>query len=626
MVRAAEPMGSSWGLLYGGRSRSSMAYLDELEEYGDRVQVVPQDELGLLDLAQAVAALPDGLASTAAGRRRCSPPSRRPAPSCRLAHFVSSGSSLGGTTGTGAKHCVRGRAGIVGNGRHGPTRRGDRRRTPSAGVPVLTSCRQGICGTCETGVVAGEPDHRDSLLSEDERQRSESMFVCVSAPAATALFSTSDQTPSRGEVHDDHQPRNDRPRRHRRRERRAVPAPILSTTPSVSPFSTIRCRSTRGCVRPVGSCTWPQYDLFAMGRYDDVHAGLTDWQTFQSAAGVGLSNFRKEEPWRPPSLLLEADPPHHDAPRHALEEILNPRQLRHLREQWYADAETLVDEILEMDEVDGAHDIAEVFPLRVFPDAVGSAEGRPREPAPLRRPHLQLLRAVEPPGRAAARSTSVRRRPGSQRSAHGRRSPRRVRGRHLGSRRSRRRDPGEAPLMVRSLLTAGVDTTVHGLGAVIHAFVEQPDQWDRLRAEPGLARVAFDEAIRLESPVQTFFRTATRDVDIDGVVIPDGHKVLLVLAAANRDPRRWVDAGPVRPVPRPVGTRRLRHGHPPVCGSARRATGGGSGPDRDGAADPAHRAGGRRRASPQQHASRLEVRPDPPHASLTIYYSTPTYS
>ena len=99
-----------------------------------------------------------------------------------------------------------------------------------------------------------------------------------------------------------------------------------------------------------------------------------------------------------------------------------------------------------------------------------------------------------------------------------------------------------APLIVRSLLTAGVGTTVHGLSAVIHAFVQQPDQWDRLRAEPGLARVAFDEAVRLESPVQTFFRTTTRDVDVDGVVIPDGHKVLLVLAAANRDPRRWAEA------------------------------------------------------------------------------------
>ena len=57
----------------------------------------------------------------------------------------------------------------------------------SAGVPVLTSCRQGICGTCETGVLAGEPDHRDSLLSEDERREGQTMFVCVSRSCSDRL-------------------------------------------------------------------------------------------------------------------------------------------------------------------------------------------------------------------------------------------------------------------------------------------------------------------------------------------------------------------------------------------------------------------------------------------------------
>ncbi|GAA0954856.1 cytochrome P450 [Actinocorallia libanotica] len=97
----------------------------------------------------------------------------------------------------------------------------------------------------------------------------------------------------------------------------------------------------------------------------------------------------------------------------------------------------------------------------------------------------------------------------------------------------------QAPLIVRSLLTAGVDTTVHGLGAVLHAFASHPDQWEALRADPGLARVAFDEAVRWESPVQTFFRTATRDVGIGGTVIPEGRKILMFLGSANRDPRRW---------------------------------------------------------------------------------------
>ena len=81
-----------------------------------------------------------------------------------------------------------------------------------------------------------------------------------------------------------------------------------------------------------------RYDVHAMARYDEVYAALVDWQGFQSAAGVGLSNFRYEEPWRPPSIVLEADPPKHDAPRRALQKVLGPRALRRLRDGWAADA------------------------------------------------------------------------------------------------------------------------------------------------------------------------------------------------------------------------------------------------------------------------------------------------
>jgi Cytochrome P450 len=101
--------------------------------------------------------------------------------------------------------------------------------------------------------------------------------------------------------------------------------------------------------------------------------------------------------------------------------------------------------------------------------------------------------------------------------------------------------PEQAPLVVRSLLSAGVDTTVHGLAAVLHAVATHPEQWRRLRAQPRLARVAFDEAVRWASPVQTFFRTATTEVRVADTVIPDGRKILMFLGAANRDPRRWDD-------------------------------------------------------------------------------------
>ena len=75
----------------------------------------------------------------------------------------------------------------------------------------------------------------------------------------------------------------------------------------------------------------------------------------------------------------------------------------------------------------------------------------------------------------------------------------------------------------------------------MHCFATNPDQWQALRKDVKLARQAFEEVIRFMSPVQTFFRTTTREVDMAGVRIPSDEKVLLFLAAANRDPREWDD-------------------------------------------------------------------------------------
>ena len=60
-----------------------------------------------------------------------------------------------------------------------------------------------------------------------------------------------------------------------------------------------------------------------------------------------------------------------------------------------------------------------------------------------------------------------------------------------------------------------------------------------MRENPSLMRLAFEEVLRFEAPVQTFFRTTSRNVEVGGVRLGEGEKVLLFLAAANRDPRRW---------------------------------------------------------------------------------------
>jgi hypothetical protein len=99
----------------------------------------------------------------------------------------------------------------------------------------------------------------------------------------------------------------------------------------------------------------------------------------------------------------------------------------------------------------------------------------------------------------------------------------------------------EAGMLVRSLLSAGLDTTIAAIGNALVAFARFPEQWALLRETPALARAAFDEAMRLESPVQAFFRTTTRAAELAGVSLEAGEKVLVFFASANRDPRRWDD-------------------------------------------------------------------------------------
>ena len=94
---------------------------------------------------------------------------------------------------------------------------------------------------------------------------------------------------------------------------------------------------------------------------------------------------------------------------------------------------------------------------------------------------------------------------------------------------------------MRSLLTAGLDTTIIGIGNGLFALASHPDQWTALRANPSLLRPAFDEILRWESPVQTFFRTTTKATELGGAALPSDAKILLFLAAGNRDPRRWED-------------------------------------------------------------------------------------
>lgn len=283
----------------------------------------------------------------------------------------------------------------------------------------------------------------------------------------------------------------------------------------------------------------PAIDAYVLTSYHDVREVLSRWEDFQVGAGVGLSNFHKEVPWRPPATPTEADPPGHDAPRRVLSTVLSASVLRGHTELWGSVADEMVDAALAKGQIDVVPELAAAYPLRVFPDAVGLSREN-REDLLVYGdlvfnafgPKNELfLKSAARLAELSAWVTELCKR--ENLSAGG-----------FGMAIWEAADEGEllhdqAPLVVRSLLSAGIDTTVHGISALIGAFAANPDQWNLLRSRPELARSAFDEAVRWASPLQTVFHTTARVVQVAGFEIPKHEKVLLSLGAANRDPNRW---------------------------------------------------------------------------------------
>lgn len=282
-----------------------------------------------------------------------------------------------------------------------------------------------------------------------------------------------------------------------------------------------------------------RYGVLAAARYAEVKAMLDDWQTFSSARGVGIQDFAKETPKRPKSLVLETDPPLHDRTRRVQARVLSPAAIAALRDPFAAAAERLVDGLLERRAFDAIPAIAEAYPLEVFPDAMGMPRENRRHLLPFGNlvfnsfgpENAHLAQAVEAASEALPWVFEQSRRENLNPTGFGA-------GIHAAA------DSGElteeeATGVTRGVLTAGVDTTVSGIGAAIYCLARFPAQYDRLRADPKLARAAFEEAVRFETPVQSFFRTTTRACELGGTPVGEGEKVLMVLGAANRDPRKW---------------------------------------------------------------------------------------
>lgn len=306
---------------------------------------------------------------------------------------------------------------------------------------------------------------------------------------------------------------------------------LFSEAALLDPFPVYRA------IRDAGPAAYlPKYGVWAMGRYEQVRAALHDWQTYSSAEGTGLNKASNQTT---KGIIIATDPPEHDRLRSVLSERLAPRALRELTEDIARQADDLVASLVERGSFDAVEDLARAFPVSVVLDLVGLPQdirhkvldwadaafnaGGPRGPRtdsayPLLQDQFAYLADLKAEELA----------PGSM-------------GRAIyDAAADGRIDPESCVPLMSAYVTAGLDTTINAVSNAVYYFATCPGQWDMVRADPRLIPSAFNEILRIESPIQWFSRVTTRDVDLDGGVhIPAGERVMMLYAAANRDERKW---------------------------------------------------------------------------------------
>jgi ferredoxin-NADP reductase len=188
MVAAAQAAGADWRLVYGGRTEASMAYRDEVRSLDPaRVLEWPQDLHGLIELDRLLGAVQPGTLIYC-----CGPEPLIAAVEAKSAHWPHRSLQVERfaprpVTGEVVNTSFEVELAESGEVLVVPPDQSILDVVDEAGVYVLSNCEEGTCGTCRTTVLDGVPDHRDSVLDEDERAANDAMMICVSRALSSRL-------------------------------------------------------------------------------------------------------------------------------------------------------------------------------------------------------------------------------------------------------------------------------------------------------------------------------------------------------------------------------------------------------------------------------------------------------
>lgn len=293
-------------------------------------------------------------------------------------------------------------------------------------------------------------------------------------------------------------------------------------------------------LREIAPLVWlERYGIWCASHYHIIKEVLSNWQDYSNAGGGGLSNYLKVKPWRRPSLILDVDPPEHTRTRKLLMNAFSATAIKRMYGDFTQVADVLVSRALEKQTIEAVEELVAPFPLKVFPDAVGMLE---LDRSTMVKYGGIVFGAFGPPTDWYHELMKEAPAVGAWIDARCERDALTPEG--LGAKIYAAHDAGEityeeAKLLVRSLLSAGVDTTIDSIGLALRCLCDFPDQFALLREEPELARNMFEEATRFDASSQSLFRTTLREVELAGQQIARHEKVLLFVGSAGRDPAKW---------------------------------------------------------------------------------------
>jgi cholest-4-en-3-one 26-monooxygenase len=285
--------------------------------------------------------------------------------------------------------------------------------------------------------------------------------------------------------------------------------------------------------------------FWAVTKYEDCVTVNRDYERFSSAAkGTMPFELGEEEVAQQSLMMLNMDPPLHTRYRRLVNKGFTPRMVRDLEESIHRSTDAIIDQVIEKGVADFVTDISAELPLQVIAELLGvPQDDRHRmfewsnrmvgneDPEYQAQAEMALTAALELYAYAAELFGQKRIDPHADLMSV--LTTVEVEGEQLSEL--------ELELFFLLLTVAGNETTRNLMSGAMHAFFEQPEQWERLRADRSLLPRAVEEMLRFVTPVMNFRRTATCDLTLSGTDVTAGDKIVFFHASANRDEDVFAD-------------------------------------------------------------------------------------